>query len=116
MGKDTDPEWSLGDVEEGFKKAALILDETFVTPNISHQCLESRTSMAYWQNGKLYIHMSTQGMAQAVFSFVRWLELKPEDIVLVNEYTGGGYGRKGGGSITDIIPALLSKKTRRAGA
>ena len=49
-------------------------------------------------------------MAQAVFSFVRWLELKPEDIVLVNEYTGGGYGSKGGGSITDIIPALLSKK------
>ena len=106
----TDPEWKLGDVEEGFKKAALIVDETFVSPNVSHQCLESRTAMAYWQNGKLHIHTSTQGVAQAVFSFVRWLELKPEDIVLVNEYTGGGYGSKGGGSITDIIPALLSKK------
>ena len=106
----TDPEWKLGDVEEGFKKAALILDETFVSANVSHQCLESRTAMAYWQNGKLHIHTSTQGVAQAVFSFVRWLELKPEDIVLVNAYTGGGYGSKGGGSITDIIPALLSKK------
>jgi xanthine dehydrogenase molybdenum-binding subunit len=108
--KFTDPEWTLGDVEEGFKKAALILDETFVTPNTSHQCLESRTSMAYWQNGKLHIHTATQGVAQAVFSFVRWLDLKPENVVLVNEYTGGGYGSKGGGSITDIIPALLSKK------
>ena len=106
----TDPEWKLGDVEEGFKKAALILDETFVSANVSHQCLESRTAMAFWQNGKLHIHTSTQGVAQAVFSFVRWLDLKPEDIVLVNEYTGGGYGSKGGGSITDIIPALLSKK------
>ena len=106
----TDPEWKLGDVEEGFKKASLILDETFVTPNVSHQCLESRTAMAFWQNGKLHIHTSTQGVAQAVFSFVRWLDLKPENIVLVNEYTGGGYGSKGGGSITDIIPALLSKK------
>ena len=66
--------------------------------------------MAYWQNGKLHIHTSTQGVAQAVFSFVRWLDLKPEDVVLVNDYTGGGYGSKGGGSITDIIPALLSKK------
>ena len=66
--------------------------------------------MAFWQNGKLHIHTSTQGVAQAVFSFVRWLDLKPEDIVLVNAYTGGGYGSKGGGSITDIIPALLSKK------
>src|SRR5262249_31381297 len=106
----TDPEWTLGDVEEGFKKAALILDETFVSANVSHQCLESRSAMAYWQNGKLYIHCSTQGVAQAVFSFVRWLDLKPEDLVLVNAYTGGGYGSKGGGSITDIIPALLSKK------
>ena len=106
----TDPEWTLGDIEEGFKKAALILDETFVSANVSHQCLESRSAMAYWQNGKLYIHCSTQGVAQAVFSFVRWLDLKPEDVVLVNAYTGGGYGSKGGGSITDIIPALLSKK------
>jgi len=112
--KFTDPEWTLGNVDEGFKKAALIVDETFVTANVSHQCLESRTSMAFWQNGKLHIHTSTQGVAQAVFSFVRWLDLKPEDIVLVNEYTGGGYGSKGGGSVTDIIPALLSKKLNGA--
>src|SRR5216684_6844523 len=46
MGKDTDPSWSFGDIEAGFKKASLILDETFVTPNTSHQCLESRTAMA----------------------------------------------------------------------
>src|SRR5579863_4295670 len=31
MGKGTDPEWSFGDVEGGFKNAALVLDETFVT-------------------------------------------------------------------------------------
>src|SRR5580765_1576728 len=108
--KFTDPEWKLGDVEAGFKKASLVLDETFVTPNVSHQCLETRTAMAFWQNGKLHIHTSTQGVVQAVFSFVRWLDLKPEDVVLVNEYTGGGYGSKGGASITDVIPALLSKK------
>ena len=55
MGKTPD-EWSYGDVEAGFKNAALVLDETFVTPNTSHQTLEPRTAMAYWQNGKLYIH------------------------------------------------------------
>src|SRR5215469_16146233 len=37
MGKSTDPEWSFGDVDGGFKNAALVLDETFVTPNTSHQ-------------------------------------------------------------------------------
>ena len=112
--KATDPDWKLGDVDAGFKKAALILDETFISPNTSHQCLESRTSMAYWQNGKLHIHLSTQSTVQTVMSVVRWLELKPEDIVLVSEYCGGGYGSKGTGSVTDIIPALLSKKLNGA--
>jgi xanthine dehydrogenase molybdenum-binding subunit len=111
MGKDTDAPWSYGDLEAGFKKASLILDETFVTPNTSHQCLESRTSMAYWQNGKLFIHLSTQSTAQTVMSVVRWLSLEPENVVLISEYCGGGYGSKGTGSITDIIPALLAKKT-----
>ena len=70
--------------------------------------------MAFWQNGKLHIHLSTQSTVQTVMSVVRWLDMKPEDIVLVAEYCGGGYGAKGGGSITDIIPALLSKKVNGA--
>jgi xanthine dehydrogenase molybdenum-binding subunit len=107
----TDPEWTLGDVEVGFKKAALVLDETFITPNTSHQCLESRTSMAYWQNGKLHIHLSTQSTVQTVMSVVRWLELEPENVVVIAEYCGGGYGAKGTGTVTDVIPALLAKKT-----
>ena len=111
MGKDTDAPWSYGDIEAGFKKAALVLDETFVTPNTSHQCLESRTSMAYWQNGKVYIHLSTQSVVQTVMSVVRWLSMEPENVVVISEYCGGGYGSKGTGSVTDIIPALLSKKT-----
>ena len=111
MGKDTDPPWSFGDLEAGFKKAALVLDETFVTPNTSHQCLESRSSMAYWQNGKLFIHLSTQSTVQTVMSVSRWLSLEPENIVLIGAYCGGGYGAKGTGTITDIIPALLAKKT-----
>src|ERR687888_1326412 len=109
MGKTPD-EWSYGDLDAGFKNAALVLDETFVTPNTSHQTLESRSAMAYWQNGKLYIHCSTQSVVQTVGSISRWLHLDPNDIVLISEYTGGGFGSKATGTITSIIPALLSKK------
>ena len=72
MGKPTE-EWTYGDVEAGFKNAALVLDETFVTPNTSHQCLETRTAMAYWQNGKVFIHTGTQSTAQTVPAIARWL-------------------------------------------
>ncbi len=53
LGKHTD-EWSYGDLEAGFKDAALVIDRTWVGQNTSHQVLEPRSAMAYWQNGKLY--------------------------------------------------------------
>src|SRR5436309_1942615 len=109
MGKTPD-EWSYGNVDEGFKNAALVLDESFVTPNTSHQTLEPRTAMAYWQNGKLYIHCSTQSVVQTVGSMSRWLHLDQKDIVVISQYTGGGFGSKATGTITAMIPALLSKK------
>src|SRR5690349_20497857 len=109
MGKTPD-EWSYGDLDAGFKNAALVLDETFVTPNSSHQTLEPRTAMAYWQNGKLYIHCSTQSVVQTVGSMSRWLQIDPNNIVVISEYTGGGFGSKATGTISAMIPALLSKK------
>src|SRR4029077_20267634 len=65
---------------------------------------------AYWQNGKLYMHCSTQSVIQTVASVARWLSMEPTDIVLISNYTGGGFGSKASGTITSIIPALLSKK------
>jgi xanthine dehydrogenase molybdenum-binding subunit len=109
MGKATD-EWTVGDLDAGFKNAALVLDETFASPNCSHQCLETRTAMAYWQNGKVYVYTGTQSTAQTVPAIARWLGISPDNVVFISEYTGGGFGSKITGAITLIIPALLSKK------
>ena len=113
MGKlpeDPANSWSVGKIEEGFKKAALVLDETFVTPDTSHHCMETRSAMAYWQNGKVYVHTGTQSTIQTVPAIGSWLNIKPENVVLISEYTGGGFGSKITGAISLIIPALLSKK------
>jgi len=109
MGKATD-EWTVGDLDAGFKNAALVLDETFATPNTSHQCLETRTAMAYWQNGKVYVYTGTQSTAQTVPAIARWLGISPDNVVFISEYTGGGFGSKVTAAISLIIPALLSKK------
>jgi CO/xanthine dehydrogenase Mo-binding subunit len=110
MGK-PQQEWSYGDVEAGFKDAALVLDETFATANNAHQTLETRSAMAYWQNGKLYMHAGTQSTVQTVMSIARWLQIPPDDVVLISPYTGGGFGSKATGAISCVIPALLAKKT-----
>jgi xanthine dehydrogenase molybdenum-binding subunit len=109
MGKPQD-EWSYGDVDAGFKHAALTLDETFATPDTSHQTLEPRSTLAYWQNGKVFVHMGTQSTVQTLSALGRWLNMDPNQIVLISEYTGGGFGSKATGYIFAIIPALLSKK------
>ena len=109
MGKTPD-QWSYGDLEAGFQNAALVLDETFVTPDTSHQTLETRSAMAYWQNGKVYVHTGTQSTAQTVPAIGRWLNIDPSQVVLISEYTGGGFGSKITGGVTLVIPALLSKK------
>jgi len=109
MGKAPDT-WKYGDVDAGFKNAALILDESFVTPDVSHQTLEPRTAMAYWQNGKLYMHTGTQSTFQTVPAIARWMNMKPEDVVLISEYTGGGFGSKITGGVTMVIPVLLARK------
>ncbi len=109
MGEAPDT-FTLGDIEEGFKKADLILDETLYTQSTGHQPLETRTAMAYWQNGKLYLHGSTQSVAQTVPNIARMVGLKVEEVVLISEFTGGGFGSKIPGSHSMAIPALMSKK------
>ena len=109
MGKAME-EWASGDVDAGFTQAAVVVDETFVVPSTGHHPLETRTAMAYWQNGKLHLHCSTQSVVRTVDAVARWVGIKPEEVVLICEYTGGGFGSKGGGAVSMAIPALLSKK------
>ena len=72
--------------------------------------METRSAMAYWQNGKVYLHGSTQSVARTVDPLASWLNIDASNIVLISEYTGGGFGSKGAGAISMAIPALLSKK------
>lgn len=109
MGKAIE-EWAYGDLDAGFKSAELVLDESFAVQSTGHHPLETRTAMAYWQKGKLYLHCSTQSVVRTVDGVARWVGIDPSNVVLISEYCGGGFGSKGGGSVTMAIPALLSKK------
>lgn len=109
MGEPTD-QWSFGDLDEGFENAALVLDESFVTPNTSHQALEPRTCMAYWQGGKLFVHAGSQSTIQTLPAVARWMHMDEKDIVVISEYTGGGFGAKIRATVHIVIPSILAKK------
>ncbi len=104
-------EWSFGDVEAGFAASAVVLDETFSTANNQHHVLEPRSALAYWRNGRLHMHAGTQSTVQTVASIARGMQLELEDVVLISEYTGGGFGSRATGAIIYTIPAVLAQKT-----
>ncbi len=112
MGKAAE-EWSHGDLDAEFAQAAFVVDETILQQSTSHQPLETRTAMAYWRNGKVYIHASTQSTMRTIQSTARWIGVDPSQVVIISEYTGGGFGSKIPGAIYNAIPALLSRKTGR---
>jgi xanthine dehydrogenase molybdenum-binding subunit len=103
-------QWSYGDLERGFAEAALVLDETFVVNATGHHPMETRSAMAYWRGDTLYLHCSTQSVVRTVEPVARWVGIDPAKVVLICEYTGGGFGSKGAGAVSMAIPAVLSKK------
>src|SRR5690606_5854524 len=106
-------EWSYGDVEAGFAEAALVLDESFVTAGLSHHSMEPRSALAYWQNGKCFLHASSQSQSFPVPTIARYLGIEPTELVFIAEYCGGGFGSKGGAYPIVAVPALLSRKIGR---
>jgi CO/xanthine dehydrogenase Mo-binding subunit len=103
-------QWSYGDLDGGFAAAALVLDETFVVNATGHHPMETRSAMAYWRGDTLYLHCSTQSVIRTVEPVARWVGIDPSKVVLICEYTGGGFGSKGAGAVSMAIPAVLSKK------
>jgi CO/xanthine dehydrogenase Mo-binding subunit len=87
-------EWAFGDIDAGFAESVAVIEEPFVTMGYPHHCLEARTSMAYWENGKCYFHGSSQSQSANNNGLARMMNIDPGDLVFINEATGGGFGSK----------------------
>ena len=105
--------WSYGDLDDGFEKADLILDETFVLNSNSHHCMETRSSMAYWQNGKCYVHGSTQSSSMVNPGLAKSLGIDVKDLIYISEFCGGGFGSKIASYPMMLIAPLMAKKVGR---
>ena len=105
-----EPSGEYGDLAAGFAEADVVVEEHSYHQSLSHQPLESRTTMAYWEGGKLFVYPSVQSTARSIGPMARYAGIEPSDVVLINEFTGGGFGSKGSGYPQAQIPILLSKK------
>ena len=106
-------EWSVGDLEAGFASAAYTIDESFVTASYSHNSMEPRSALAYWENGKCFLYGSSQSQSFPVPALAEYIGIDPANLVFVAEYCGGGFGSKGAAYPAMSIPAHMARLTGR---
>lgn len=107
-------EWSKGDdLDAAFAESALVLEETIVHQSLTHHPMEPRSNMAYWEGDQLFAFVSTQSAQQTKFALAGALDMDPENITMVAEFCGGGFGSKIAGTTPMQIPAIFSQKIGR---
>ena len=103
----------LGDVEQGFAAADVIIEREYETQTVHQGYIEPHVATAQWSgDGRLTVWTSTQG-AFAVRATTAAILRVPESLVkVIPMEIGGGFGAKG---VTYLAPvtAALAKKAGR---
>ena len=107
--------FSYGDLAAGFAESAYVYEGTFTTAGYPHHSMEPRSAMAYWEDGKLYLHATSQSLTAFADGIAEIIGVAKEDLVFINAATGGGFGQRArAGSVPSVaIPARLAKKLNR---
>ncbi len=101
-----------GDVEAGFREAEVTVEGTYTTPVALHNALETHGAVARWENGKLSVWASTQGVFGFRDDLAKFFKIPSGDVRVVTEYLGGGFGAKFGAGVCGVIAAMLAKKAQ----
>jgi xanthine dehydrogenase molybdenum-binding subunit len=106
-------EESWGDLEQGFKEADRIFEDTYVSKHVNNAQIERRVSVARWDNGKLTVFASTQGVSNARTDIAKDFGLPLSKVRVVCKYMGGGFGNKNQAQDYDYMAAVLAKVTNQ---
>ncbi|HAJ77208.1 MAG TPA: xanthine dehydrogenase family protein molybdopterin-binding subunit, partial [Gammaproteobacteria bacterium] len=108
-------ELSYGDLEASFADAAYVYENTFTTAGYPHMSMEPRSALAYWEDGKLYLHGGSQSLTAFADGIAGIIGVAKEDLVFVNAATGGGFGQRARAGSVPVygVPAKLSQKINR---
>jgi CO/xanthine dehydrogenase Mo-binding subunit len=110
----TDPsETSRGDVDAALEAAAAVVEAEYRTPAQVQSPLEPHCAVAVWEAGTLTVWSSTQGIFAARDELAKAYDLEPDDVRVVCEYMGGGFGGKQGAGPEGFIAVELARRSGR---
>lgn len=100
-----------GDVDAAMGEAHVIVDREFRTPAAVHNALEPHACTAWWSEDQLTLWASTQSVNDVREMVADSLGMRHDEVRVVAEHIGGGFGAKQVPWKDTVIAALLSKKT-----
>jgi xanthine dehydrogenase YagR molybdenum-binding subunit len=102
-----------GDVQAGFAKSTVLIEQTYTTPIQHHNPMEPHATIAWWEGERLNVFDATQYISGVKTSLAKTLDIPVDYIRVVNPVVGGGFGSKG--SMWSHVPlcAMAAKVTGR---
>jgi len=101
-----------GDVEEGFRQADFVFEDTFRSPAAQHVPLEPHVTVAQYARQQLTLWTSTQMPHAIRAQMAELLNLPLERVRVIVATLGGGFGSKGSLRL-EPITAFLALKAQR---
>lgn len=79
-------------VVDGYKTAAVVLEEEYTIPTEVHNPMELANIIAKWDGDKPSLFTKSQGVEGTRRSVAKVFGIKPEDVAVNSEYVGGAFG------------------------
>ena len=84
-----------GDIDEGFRQAERIFEETYSSPSMFHHPMEPIGGcLVHYVNGEVNVWLPTSSPTRDAAEFAHFLGLEPDKVRLRVPYVGGGFGAK----------------------
>ncbi|HEX7115139.1 MAG TPA: xanthine dehydrogenase family protein molybdopterin-binding subunit [Steroidobacter sp.] len=100
----------VGDVEAAWQDAEVALRQAYRTSDRHHCTMEPSATLAVWQDGKLTLFDSVQGVVDARNTIAQAMQLDPSQVRVKNDFVGGGFGCKGWVWPHQLLAAMAARE------
>jgi CO/xanthine dehydrogenase Mo-binding subunit len=105
--------YERGDVDRALAQADVVVEAEYRTQTVLHNSFETHQSICEWRGDSLDVYISTQSIWGVRDEVAGRLGLAPDQVRVVCEFMGGGFGSKNGANDHTYIAAELARRTGR---
>ncbi len=103
-----------GDFAGAYASAPVTIDHTYSTPAEHNNPMEPHATIAVWDGDAVTIYDSNQGSSMAGQTIAKTFGLEPDQVHVISQHVGGGFGSKGTPRPTAIAAVMAARSAGRA--